>query len=203
MMNRREALAKVALGLGALLSSSTLEAAQLAASGQKVITAGNFSLTTTQKAILAEVAEHIIPKTDTVGAKDTGCPEFIEMMINDCYYEKDQKSFTYGLKYLESKNFLAQNNAAQIETLKKLEADTKAIMDARNVKTIKVGDNVDKEAMDASSDGTPFWYLTKGLTLLGYYTSEGGINASFVYEPIPGTYKATKLKPGQKAYQYL
>jgi hypothetical protein len=203
MMNRREALSRVALGLGALLSASTLEAANLAAQGKKILGGTTIALTDIQRAILAEVSEHIIPKTETVGAKDTGCPAFIELMINDCYWEKDQKSFVYGLKYLESKDFLKQTSAAQIEILKKLESDTKAIMDNRNIRKEKVGDNVDKEAMDASSDGTPFWYLVKSLTLLGYYTSEGGIEASFVYEPIPGTYKPIKLKKGQKAYAYL
>ena len=79
--------------------------------------------------------------------------------------------------------------------------DTKELMKAYNVKQVKVGDNVDKESMEGKQ-GVPFWRLMKELTLLGYYTSEQGIKASFVYEPIPGKCEATKLEPGQKAFQY-
>jgi hypothetical protein len=42
----------------------------------------------------------------------------------------------------------------------------------------------------------------KELTLLGYFTSEVGINASFDYNPVPGEYKLMKLTPGQKLFAY-
>ena len=57
-----------------------------------------------------------------------------------------------------------------------------------NVKQVKVGDNVDKESMDGTM-GVPFWRLMKELTLTGYYTSEQGLKASFVYEPVPGKFE--------------
>ncbi len=95
------------------------------------------------------------------------------------------------------------SDADKTSVLEKLETATKIEMEKRNVKTVKVGDNVDKETMDIASSGVPFWRLIKELTLLGYYTSEVGANASFIYEPIPGKYVATKIVPGQKAYMYL
>ena len=201
MINRREALNRVAMLLGGVISGPTLMAMNMDA--PKTGSIAPLSLSSTQRAILAEVAEHIIPKTDTPGAKDAGVPAFIELMINDCYKPIDQQSFMAGLSALESQNFLGQSSSGQIDTLKKLEADTIALMRSRNVKQVKVGDNVDKEAMDAAAQGVPFWRLAKELTLLGYFTSEVGVNASFVYEPIPGKFIATKLKKGQKAYAYL
>jgi hypothetical protein len=83
--------------------------------------------------------------------------------------------------------------------LKQVEIDTKELMKAYNVKQVKVGDNVDKESMDGKQ-GVPFWRLMKELTLLGYFTSEQGVKASFEYEPIPGKFESIKIKPGQKAY---
>ncbi len=201
MINRREALNRVAMLLGGVISGPTLMAMNMDA--LKTGSIAPLSLSSTQRAILAEVAEHIIPKTDTPGAKDAGVPAFIELMINDCYKPIDQQSFMAGLSALENQNFLGQSSSGQIDTLKKLEADTMALMRSRNVKQVKVGDNVDKEAMDAAAQGVPFWRLAKELTLLGYFTSEVGVNASFVYEPIPGKFIATKLKKGQKAYAYL
>lgn len=201
-MNRREAISRIALLVGGTLSAPTLYAME---SVGKVKTRSAleaaFSLTEAQRLIVAEVAEHIIPKTTTPGAKDAGVPAFIEMMLNDCYKSPEQNSFLEGVADLEKKNFLSLSKEEQITALKKVELDTKELMKAYNVKQVKVGDNVDKENLEGKK-GVPFWRLMKELTLLGYYTSEPGIKASFVYEPIPGKFEPIKLVPGQKAFQY-
>ena len=201
-MNRRDALSKVALLIGGTLSAPTLLAMSRAGEAKNTsIALESFSLNDTQRKIVAEVAEHIIPRTSTPGAKDAGVPAFIEMMLNDCYKAPEHKSFLAGVSDLEKKNFLTQSNDQQIATLKQLESDTKELMKQYNVKQVKVGDNVDKESMDGTM-GVPFWRLMKELTLTGYYTSEQGLKASFVYEPVPGKFENTKLKPGQKAFAY-
>ena len=201
-MNRREAISKIALIMGGTLSGPTLFAMQRKESlNPLALSNAPFILTDMQRKILAEVAEHIIPKTTTVGAKDVGVPAFIEMMLKDCYRAPDQMSFVEGLVDLEKKNFMTQTAAEQIATLTQVEADTKELMEAYEVKQVKVGDNVDKENMNAKK-GLPFWRLTKEMTLLGYFTSKDGIAASFVYEPIPTKFEATKLTKGQKSFQY-
>ena len=201
-MNRRDALSKVALLIGGTLSAPTLLAMSRAGEAKNTsIALESFSLNDTQRKIVAEVAEHIIPRTSTPGAKDAGVPAFIEMMLNDCYKAPEHKSFLAGVSDLEKKNFLAQSKDQQIATLKQLESDTKELMKQYNVKQVKVGDNVDKESMDGTM-GVPFWRLMKELTLTGYYTSEQGLKASFVYEPVPGKFENIKLKPGQKAFAY-
>lgn len=204
-MNRRDALSRVALMMGAAISAPTLIACDKSGKERTASAAmsGDFTLTDQQKKIIAEVAEHIIPKTTTPGAKDVGVPAFIELMMKDCYKPLEQGSFMDGLKSLENKKFLELSVADQVAALKILEAETDAEMKARNVQQVKVGDNEDKEAIDAVPKGVPFWRLIKELTLLGYYTSEKGVNASFDYEPIPGKFEATKLAPGQKAFAYL
>lgn len=201
-MNRREAISRIALLMGGTLSGPTLMAMERIGQPKHGLNSlAAFSLTATQRQIVAEVAEHIIPKTSTAGAKDAGVPAFIEMMLNDCYKTPEHNSFLAGLADLEKKGFLSQNRDAQIATLKQVEIDTKELMKAYNVKQVKVGDNVDKESMEGKL-GVPFWRLMKELTLLGYFTSEEGIKASFVYEPIPGKFEATKYKAGDKAFQY-
>lgn len=182
-MDRRHAIKNVALFLGGTLSASTLSAlGRWEGSDFNLLSASNFSLTDSQKKIVAQVAELIIPKTNTPGAKDAGVPTFIEMMLNDCYKTPEQLSFVEGVKGLEAQNFLQKNVAEQTEMLKIVEVNTKTMKDA--------------------SKGTPFWKLMKELTLLGYYTSEVGIKASFDYEPIPGKLENFKIKPGQKTIVY-
>lgn len=201
-MNRREALSRMAIIMGGTLSAQTLSAMErvgIARPQNELFS--TFNLTETQRQILAEVSEHILPRTATPGAKDAGVPAFIEMMLKDCYYQIDQDSFLEGLVDLEKKNFLTQSKDSQVATLKQVETDTKEMMKALKVQQVKVGDNVDKETM-SKKRGVPFWRLMKELTLLGYYTSEQGIKSSFVYEPIPGKFEPIKIKAGQKAYQH-
>jgi Gluconate 2-dehydrogenase subunit 3 len=208
MMNRRDALGKVAWMMGAAISGPTLLACdksgkEKSTTVEDVKAMANFELTDSQRKIVSSVAEHIIPKTTTVGAIDVGVPAFIEMMMKDCYKPLEQGSFIEGVKALETSNFLTQSPADQVATLTKMETETIAEMERRNVEQVKVGDNVDKEAMDKTEKGVPFWRLMKELTLLGYFTSEKGLTSSFDYQPIPGEFKPIKLKPGQKAYAYL
>ena len=209
-MNRRDAIKKAAFLLGGALSAPTL-LAMTRWEQQPIVTASGawqegervlFSLSELQKQIVAEVAEMIIPKTDTVGAKDVGVPAFIEMMLKDCYAQPEQLSFMEGVMALEASKFLDMDSPMRIERLKKIEAETKALMKAREVKQTKMGDNDDKEEMKAIPKGLPFWRLMKELTLLGYFTSEKGIKASFEYVQIPSKLELIKLKPNQKAYAY-
>jgi hypothetical protein len=89
-----------------------------------------------------------------------------------------------------------------VETLKKMEADTKELMKARAVQQTKMGDNDDKEVMKQVPKGLPFWRLMKELTLLGYFTSEAGVKASFEYIPIPSKLEVIKVTPNQKPFAY-
>jgi hypothetical protein len=203
-MNRRDAIKKVTILIGGTLSAPTLMAMSRWEQNIAQNTEGGilFNLTEMQRKIVAEVAEMIIPKTDTVGAKEVGVPAFIEMMLKDCYLQPEHLSFIEGVTALEQSKFLEMNASNRTETLKKLEVDTKIMMKAREVKQTKMGDNDDKEDMKAAPKGLPFWRLVKELTLIGYFTSEGGIKASFEYVQIPSKLEVIKLKPNQKAYAY-
>jgi Gluconate 2-dehydrogenase subunit 3 len=202
-MNRRDAIKKAAILLGGAFSAPTL----MAMSRWEQIPINpmdnlGFSLTEIQRKIVAEVAEMIIPKTKTSGAKDAGVPAFIEMMLKDCYAKPEHLSFMEGLVALEQDKFLEMGAQTRTERLKKIEAETKTLMKAREVKQTKSGDNDDKEEMKAAPKGLPFWRLVKELTLLGYFTSEVGMRDSFEYVQIPSKFEVIKLKPNQKAYAY-
>ena len=183
-MNRREVIKSVALMFGGTLSAPTLMAMNHWEQATTPTTnAAAFSLTATQQKIIAEVAEMIIPKTNTVGAKDVGVPAFVEMMLKDCYLPPDHQRFLEGLTSLEQMKFLELNEAERRGALKMMEQQT-------------------KEQMKTPSKTVPFWRLMKELTLLGYFTSEAGIKASFEYIQIPGKLENIKLKPSQKSYAY-
>jgi hypothetical protein len=125
-MNRRELIRNIALMLGGSFSAQTI----MAMDKRETITGpknnnSSFSLTETQQKIVAEIAEIIIPKTDTPGAKDVGVPAFIEMMLKDCYKEPEQLSFLEGLASMEKVKFLSLNSDEKNGVLKYLEQETK------------------------------------------------------------------------------
>lgn len=185
-MKRREVIKNVALMMGGVFSAPTIMAMKHWDSYTKPHLEGvAFSLTSNQQKIVAEIAELIIPKTVasgeiSPGAKDVGVPAFIEMMLKDCYKTAEHQSFMDGLVSMEKVKFLELNTDERKGVLKLLEQETKKI-------TGRI---------------TPFWRLIKELSLLGYFTSEAGMKASFEYVQIPGRLENIKIKPNQKSYAY-
>src|SRR6186713_3121770 len=98
-MNRREAVRNVALLLGTALSASTLSALE----GCNPKGPENYALKAPEtRSLLAEIAETIIPKTDTPGAKEAKVEDFIVTMLNDCYKTTDQQLALDGLKKIDA-----------------------------------------------------------------------------------------------------
>ncbi len=50
--------------------------------------------------MLAELAETILPKTDTPGAKDLAAHLFALKMVDDCYTKTNQEKYMKGMKDL-------------------------------------------------------------------------------------------------------
>lgn len=178
-MNRRDAIAHTAWLLGGVFSAPTLQAMNRweQVSAQADSTRVSF-WAESQRAILERMADLIIPRTNTPGALDVGVPAFMELMVRDCYTKPAQATFATGLAALDNSQFLTLNPEQQTAALKQLEAESQ------------------------KSTTPTFWLMAKELILLGYYTSEAGIKASFDYQPIPGRFEAIKIKPGQKDFMY-
>jgi gluconate 2-dehydrogenase gamma chain len=136
-------------------------------------------LTADQATLVSEVAEIIIPKTDTPGAKDVGVPSFIDKMLKEVYPEEDQKRFTDGLAAFDEEAkktygdaFLDLDAAKQQEHVKKLH--DAAILAERNT---------------VPAPKRPFVLMVKELTMLGFFTSKVGATEVLQYEEVPGAYK--------------
>ncbi|GAA4436346.1 gluconate 2-dehydrogenase subunit 3 family protein [Ravibacter arvi] len=202
-MNRRNALTHVAALLGGAFSAPTLLAMKRWEDhipGES--SPPGFTLTENQKLLVAEIAEMIIPRTSTPGAKDVGVPAFIVMMLQDCYKTPEHKSFLEGLSRLEKIQFLHLDAAQKTDALKQVEIDAAEEMKVYQVQQTKMGDNEDREQMAIQVKGLPYWRLMKELTMLGYFTSEEGLKSSFEYVPVPGKLEMIKMKPHQKAFAY-
>jgi hypothetical protein len=187
-MNRRDAIRNVAILMGTALSASTLAALE----GCKSRPATYTLQTPETKALLAEIAETIIPETTSPGAKAANVQDFIQLMINDCYDEKAQKVFEAGLNKLnaDSKSKFSGKDFMEITPEQRTELLT-AIDQER----------VDYNKNKKKGDDTHYFQYMKELTLLGYFTSEPGATKALRYIAVPGRYDGcVPYKKGDKAW---
>jgi Gluconate 2-dehydrogenase subunit 3 len=185
MMNRREALSRVALIMG-----GTVLGAEAFLSG---CTTGATGLSFTKEDIsfFNEIAETILPATNTPGAKEAKVGEFMTVIVKDCYEAKDQTTFMAGFKKL--------NEASS-------KANGKSFMEATAAQRHDLLVALDKEAsayQKAKKHDEQKHYFTmfKELTLWGFFSSEVGATKALRYVAVPGRYEGSvPYKKGDKAW---
>jgi hypothetical protein len=201
--------------MGGVISAPTL-IATLEGCKTKTDTDAVFAFSKDYQALVAEIAEVIIPRTDTPGAKDAGVGPFIETMLRDCYSEVQKEHFVKGLDTVEEESkklgagFIALKPEQKIEVIKIMQAKAKDESSANDEKAKLKTKEIDTETGLAKEKlvkkeepeiPVPFFNLAKELTLFGYFTSEPGATKALDFIPIPGRYEGCiPLKPGQKAY---
>jgi hypothetical protein len=129
--------------------------------------------------LVTEVADIIIPRTDTPGARDVGVTAFIDKMLKDTYAREDQERFITGLKEFDSR---AQSQYGRVFV--KLEPTQRGAL-VKSVHDAALAED-QKKALSADKLQRPFILMMKELTLLGFFTSEQGATQVLQYLPIPG-----------------
>jgi len=179
-MNRREAIQRAGLVLGYAISIPTLSAVMNGCKAKPELAFIPKFLSADQAALVSEVAEIIIPKTDTPGAKDTGVPAFIDVIVNDCYKKADQENFLSGLNDFDKGAKDAYGDAfLDLDADKQVEYVTKVHNDALTASK----DEANKDKPRA------FILIMKELTVVGFFTSEAGATQVLQYQAVPGAYK--------------
>lgn len=186
-MNRRDALKNVALLMG-----GTVVGAQAFLSGctstDRTI---NDLFFQSEVDLMDEIAEVIIPATDTPGAKAAGAGNFMAMMVLDCYDENNQKVFKEGLEKIKT-DF---RQKYKTDFLKASHEDRHEFLTQLDLEQAKY---TQSKAQDAPSH---YFRMMKELTLLGYFTSEIGCTQSLRYVEVPGRYEGCiPYQKGDKAW---
>jgi gluconate 2-dehydrogenase gamma chain len=177
MMQRREVLRRVAWMLGGAVSApAALAILQGCSAKDAAVSASAFKpkfLTSlSQMDMVTEIAEIIIPRTDTSGAKDAGVPAFIDQVLADVYPKEAQERFIAGLREFAAaaatsgSSFLEREPAQRVAYVK--QSLEKALAGERNPK--------------------PFILMARELTLLGFFTSKVGITENMEYVAVPTAY---------------
>ena len=179
-MQRREALKKAALIIGGISIAPELIAKALSEPYPTLS-----RLPADRLVLLAEMADTILPDTDTPGAKAAKVHEFIAVIVEDCFPPDQRPVFWDGLESAEKqcvamhgKSFVDCSAAERTVFFRKLESEQKR--------------------------GDSFWRQLKGLTINGYFSSEIGATQALNYDPIPGGWMPDlKINANTKAWTPL
>lgn len=181
-MDRRELLKIMALAFSGSVALPQSVFAQLA---EQLDPAKLKFFDGTQRALVAAIAETIIPKTDTPGAIDAGVPAWVELLVQDCLEAGDQKIIVEGLASIEKratnelgKSYAKLSTEEQIGLLTALEKESK-----------QAGDN------------KAFIRQFKELVKFTYVNSEVGGTQALDFILVPGRWDpAMEVQPGMKPY---
>ena len=176
-ISRRQALEQVAILLGGAISAPTV-AGVLSRPTRRAWAASPAwaprTLSPAQLELVATVAEHIIPQTDTPGARAAGVHRFVDTLLSDHYPATERDRFLAGLADLD-----ARAQSAHGQPFRQCSPEQR----------IALLGEMDARAF-ASSRGEDGWFFRrlKELTIVGYYTSEFGAMQELHVSPF-GAYR--------------
>jgi gluconate 2-dehydrogenase gamma chain len=185
-MNRRELLQRVAMLMGGAISAPAVLAVLNGCSPKPGASWQPLFLSKEEGAVVEAVADLIIPRTDTPGAREVGVPAFIDVILKDVYPSEDQARFVSGLKDFDAaaqsahgKPFLELQPAQQLSFLQQTHDAAAAAEKAQEA----------AREVAVSKRQRPFVLTMKELTLLGFFTSQVGATQVLQYEPVPGKFQ--------------
>jgi hypothetical protein len=132
----------------------------------------NLQVGADEEAMLAELAETIIPKTSTPGAKDISAHLFVLKMVDDCRSAEEQKKFMDGLRAFDA----AAEKSGGRHFSKMSKEEKQAFL-----QTLEAGKEGDGPEIS-------FYQSVKKLTIQAYTSSEFFLTKVQVYELVPGRY---------------
>jgi gluconate 2-dehydrogenase gamma chain len=182
-MNRREVLRQVAWLMGGAISAPAVLGVLKGCSAKQGADWKPVFLSEEQGAIVAELADLIIPRTDTPGAKDVGVPAFIDVMLKEVYPKRDQDRFLAGLKDFDDEAkrrhdqpFVKLATAERLELVRELHQSAAAAERELSIQPARLE--------------RPFILMVRELTLLGFFTSEVGAQKVLQHVAVPGSFQA-------------
>lgn len=171
-MDRRTALKQATF----LIAGTTILPSCMFDSDRVSLALNNLDIQPELEKLLAEIAETIIPPTDTPGAKELNVHHFVLVMVDDCQEKPDR--FASGLKQFDpfthfyyEKSFAACSRQEREELIAGILEQNPVF--SRNSKT-------------GHEEVREFLSLTKQYTIQGYLKSQYVMTEIFPYQLVPG-----------------
>lgn len=195
-MNRRDYIKNTAAFLGISLTGISLSELLVSCKEAAKLDWKPTFFDSNQAAIIAEIAETILPKSTTPGAKELAVPQFIDKMVKTTMDEASQKTLLDGLEGFEkeaeatyNKSFLEMSQEERTAYLTKLDKEKP-----------RSGISMWGINLEPDAPKPTFFKIIKELTLFGFYTTEEIGKNVLAYDPIPGEYVACMPLNGQNAW---
>jgi len=189
-MDRRELLRMIAIATGGVVIGGDF----LLSGCKNPETKTALTFSDNDIAFLNEVAETVLPQTNSAGAKAANAGTYMSVWVNDCYTTDEQQIFHKGITALD-------------EASKKMNG--KSFMEStaeERTKLLIAIDNEKKEYYKTKKAEEPDHYFQqmKQLAIAGYFCSEKGRKEALRYTPVPGKYIGDlEYKKGDKAFAGL
>ncbi|HTO03573.1 MAG TPA: gluconate 2-dehydrogenase subunit 3 family protein [Opitutus sp.] len=165
-LTRREALTLMAT----LCGGTVFGANRLLAGVANAI--ANDSLSSSDRTLLNEIAEAIIPATpDSGGAKAADVATFMGEIVRDFYTDEERSTFVAGIPHLQS---LSRANFSGREFASLTPDERHALL----------------LTLEQPNPTPDYYKMLKQLTLWGYFSSEIGAKQALAYLPVPGRFEA-------------
>lgn len=171
LLSRREAVRRTVLALGLAVSPRWLVAADGPEVASQVDAAPRY-LSASQWAVAAAIADRILPRTSTPGARDVGVPAFIDRLYGEFMATDERDRFVAGL--LAVNEAATRNRGTPFTSLASIDQD----------------EVLREVARAEQSQPAGFFRDIRAATILGYFTSEPVGRTVLHYDPVPGRYDA-------------
>lgn len=188
-MERRDLLKMIVAATGAaMVGLPALVQAQAPADGAKN------AFSAAEVGTLDEIAETILPRTKTPGAKDAGAGLFMAQFVTDCYTARQQAAFRAGLVEIDKRaggRFVSLTPQARTELLRALDAEARK----HAVRTTDIGTAEIADAMPH------YFTMIKQLAIFSFFSSKVAATEVLRYVAVPGRYDGDMAyAPGTPAW---
>jgi len=143
-----------------------------------------------QRATVAELAEMILPATDTPGAKAAKVDEFVDLILTEWSRDEERAEFLAGLAELDvravrafGKTFVSGTSEERAALLTALDAELTATRTRRRAWRRESGEPQPPDHRRL------FFHQMRALTVSGYYSSEVGYTLERRQSIVPGIYR--------------
>lgn len=168
-ITRREAVTRTALFLGGTLAASSISGVNGTAWARASTPDWRAdTLSAEQRELVATIAEHIIPATDTPGARAAGVDRFIDALLTDYYKTDERTRFLQGLSDVDARAqrehgapFLKTTAAQQVALLAAMDAESypppRVLEKAEplNAERVRMRDSLARQSSTAASVSDP------------------------------------------------
>lgn len=184
-MTRRELIQKSTLALGYTLSAPVMMGILSGCKPKHELSFQPVFFNEEQAVVIGDLADIILPRTNTPGAKDVGVPSFIDSFIKEVYPKEGQEKFIKELEEFNT-NIVAENFRKFSEANTGIQKQYVAKVHAS---AISKAETFSEGWWNSSKMEKPFILKVKELTILGYFASEVGATEVLQYNPSPGPYQ--------------